>query len=50
MVSNGVDLMRGKLLAGSRRFALLDAKGKVRLANEALSDRILWCPAYRLRD
>ncbi|WP_010493517.1 hypothetical protein [Paenibacillus elgii] len=38
LASNGVDLMRGKLLAGSRRLALLDAKGNVRLANEALSE------------
>ncbi|MFB0844639.1 hypothetical protein [Paenibacillus oleatilyticus] len=38
LVSNGVDLIRGKLLAGSRRIALLDAKGNVRLANEALSE------------
>lgn len=43
LVSNGMP-MHGRIMAGSQRLALLDAKGNVRLANEALSESDIVVP------
>lgn len=43
LVSNGKP-MQGRIMGGSRRLALLDAKGSIRLANEALSESDIAVP------
>ncbi|MCP1307778.1 hypothetical protein [Paenibacillus tyrfis] len=49
LVSNGMPT-HGRIMTGTRRIALLDAKGNVRLANEALNESDIVVPGVGLKD